>query len=192
MPSFKYYNFILFPMKINTQFLCRFSAIFIALFWQLNPAIGQSLSVLDTKNGFRDVRFETSISSEPGMKFSAVDKSLPNVKQYTRPADKLTLGQAELYDIIYSAYKGTFFRVRLEFDSSDAAKIFKALTEVYGEPTKSIPAPVGGNWSQYQWNGEKVTMIMNFTGLENWVTIVSNTLMDQIEKDRTKQISHDL
>ena len=179
-------------MKTATLFAGKIFAAVMALYLQLHPVIGQSLNVLDAKNGFRDVRFETSISSEPGMKFSEVDKALPNVRQYTRAADKLTLGHAELYEIIYSAYKGTVFRVRLEFENGEAAKIFKALTDVYGEPTKSVPAPVGGNWSQYQWTGEKVTMIMNYTGLENWVSIVSNSLMEQINKDKATQISHDL
>lgn len=179
-------------MKVYNLITGRYALLVLVVLLRLNPVIGQSLNNLDVKNGFRDISFETHISAEIGMRFSATDKTFPQIKQYTRPADKLTLGQAELYDIIYSAYKGKLFGVRLEFDNGEAAKIFKALTEIYGEPTKSIPAPSGGNWSEYQWKAQKVTMVMSYTGLDNWVSITSNSLTEQIEKDKTNRISQDL
>ena len=63
--------------------------------------------------GFRDIRWETEITSLSGMKYENTDPSYGGIRVYSRRSDKLIIGGASLQAINYGFWKGRLCSVRI-------------------------------------------------------------------------------
>lgn len=116
-------------------------------------AVAQTGSVarLDEQYGFRDLKFEQSIQSIPGMVLLEDDGDM---KFYSRKDDSLDYRGAKLQKIEYAFYKGQLANVTLTTaNEAEAAKLLKALEADYGAGRPSPRYP-----GKYYWFGEKVLM----------------------------------
>jgi hypothetical protein len=101
----------------------------------VGSAKAQSLAgrrAMDEKYGFRDVRFETDSTAIPGIKH-AFDAGVRRF--YTRPTDKLRIGDGELEALYYVFVSGKLSEVVLSMDgTTNANAVYGALKAEYGTP----------------------------------------------------------
>jgi hypothetical protein len=108
-----------------------------------------SLAYLDWHYGFRDLKFEQSISTCKGMQLIEDDGEM---KFYHRKSDRLELGGAKLKLIEYGFYKGKFATVVITAAGvPDATTMLKSLEMDFG-PAQKSPR----NSHKLYWFGKKV------------------------------------
>ncbi|WP_026463957.1 hypothetical protein [Adhaeribacter aquaticus] len=113
---------------------------------------GQSLRKLDQKFGFRDVTFETDLSSFKNLKL--VEELSESVKIYRRPDDKKVVGSANLSDIQYLFKDGKLSSVMLlSKGTRNNQNLLSYLRSMYGKGNR--PDPKKAN---YFWYGLKTTV----------------------------------
>ncbi len=121
-----------------------------------DPPRNPKLDLLDSRNGFRDVKLGSNISNYSDM-----------IKEpygtYRRANDNLQVSDYSAERIDYYCYKEIVYKIELEFQISyiDAGRmvieedeknnIFKSLVIQYGNPTDTIQSE-----GQIQWKGKKV------------------------------------
>ncbi len=108
-----------------------------------------SLAYLDARYGFRDLKFEQSITTCKDMALLEDDGDL---KFYTCKNDSLEQGGARLLRIEYGFYKGKLANVTITAsDDANAATLLKSWEADYGPGRKS---PRNNN--KLYWFGQKV------------------------------------
>lgn len=104
---------------------------------------------LDARYGFRNLNFEQSIDSCPGMKLVEEDG---DSKYYVRVDEDLRLGNAELKTITYGFYKGKLESVRVKVEGSlNSRALLQVLQEAYG-----VGEPSDEYKDKYFWFGKRV------------------------------------
>jgi len=97
---------------------------------------------------FRGMEFGAHIDSIDA-KFTMLESSEKDDKYYTREGDKLSIGDAELTNIMYGFYKDMFMSVIINAKGfSNHDKLTKALIAKFGSP--EIPNQY---IEEYEWNG---------------------------------------
>lgn len=153
-----------------------------------------SLSYLDSKNGFRDLKFGSPISSSNGFKLDGTTDALN--KSYTRTTDKLSIGNTPLEAITYTAYNGKLARVNLYSDPKFANEILLAFVALYGNPTKVVDLNTSTGSQHIEWNATKVkisALIIPYSTANNGafsITIFSKPIDQQIEASRNAKRAH--
>jgi hypothetical protein len=114
----------------------------------VEPSPG-SLSYLDFKNGFRDLKFGDPPTS--GMRL-AEEKGHTTV--YQRPGDDHHIGNANVHEILYVFYKGRLSHVLLKTKGfSDSRALLDVLRQAYGSghrPNRFL--------EEYYWFGSRVDL----------------------------------
>ena len=84
---------------------------------------------LDKKYGFRDLSFGRDVSTISGLipAMSSLEHTW-----FTRPTDKLQIGDAPLTSIRYRFYKNRFYTVEITAPYSSDSPLLKALQAAYG------------------------------------------------------------
>ncbi len=132
-------------------------------------ATAGSLKDLDKRAGFRDVSFEQSCNEIEGLKGNtgavkaavkagmgaeAATSVYKGMLQYTRAADVLEVGAAELLGIHYTCYMEQLMAVQVSaFGQRNSLPLRDALIEAYGDPTSGDEDT--GRWA---WEGKKVVL----------------------------------
>jgi len=117
----------------------------------------QSVKELDNKYGFRDLKFGTDTSAVEGL--VAVERRGDRVV-YTRPNDKLKVGESTINRITYTFDRGKLVSIQLTTNRTasqpnnmaNSRALRNALEEQYGEGER-----VGEQ--DRNWKGERVLMI---------------------------------
>ena len=136
-------------MRFTLAVLFSLLLVHVAIAEEANQPTPGSLAYLDSRYGFRDLKFEQSVESSKDMVLVEDDGDL---KFYTRKNDNLELGGAKLKLIEYGFYKGKFATVTITADGeADAAALLKSLETDYG-PARKSPR----NVTKYYWFGQKV------------------------------------
>lgn len=117
-----------------------FSILITSMFVLINSPqlFSQSIRQLDDQYGFRDVKFETPLSSFNGL--TEVRKDCYKLKN-----ENLKLGKYELNEVVYRFYKGLLSNIILKVDANNNIGIRLLLINAYG--TESV-----------SWTGKKVTL----------------------------------
>ena len=144
------------PMNSATRFMLLSLALFT---WvgaaDIAHAIskGKGLKALDAKYGFRDGSFGMLISSTNFQGAKLVEDG-GDTKFYSRPHDKMTIGGAELDQIVYGFYKGKLGYVHIETKGYlNSRALLEVLQKAYGPGYKS-----NRYIEKYHWFGKKVSM----------------------------------
>jgi hypothetical protein len=114
----------------------------------LAPASGPAVKK-PLPNGFHGLAWRSRVA--PGMKLKK-DVSTGDNAAYTRPNDSRKLHGASLESITYGYFKGELCSVTVQTDVGQAAKLLKALTAEWGEPTKAAA-------NVYVWKDESETLV---------------------------------
>jgi len=108
----------------------------------------QSVADLDTKYGFRDLKFETDTSAIDGL----VPGEATAVKLLaTRPDDSKKIGQATLNSITYGFYQGKLYEVTIVTKGlTNSHALREVLEGQYGEGALVSAAGQDRNWDGKQ------------------------------------------
>ena len=111
----------------------------------------QSAADLDTKYGFRDVKFETDTSAIEGL---VTGTATPLKLLASRPTDSRKIGQAAINAITYGFYQGKLYEVNIVAKGlTNAHALREALESQYGEGT--LVAAMG---QDRNWDGKQVRL----------------------------------
>ncbi len=123
--------------------MLKLSMILSFLFLAINANARGSLKDLDSKYGFRDLKFGMQVKDLPKVFLKISEDSGFSV--YTRPTDKMQVGRAKLTELKYMFFDGAFCAVGLKTASSeDTSNLFASIVETYG-PWKRIISYVNFN-----------------------------------------------
>lgn len=125
----------------------------------LNSFAQGSLIDLDTKNGFRNVKFGVLRSSLQDMVSTDADPNeKSDYKNYERRSDDKTLGDIPLDYISYKFYKNYLIQISLQ-SKGHFKELFETITQAYGEHSE-IKKNIYNNFEyiNYYWKGSNVTI----------------------------------
>jgi hypothetical protein len=106
-----------------------------------------SVYYLDSKNGFRDLKFGSTPTKD--MELARVDG---DERIYQRPKDSLEIGDGKCKQILYVFYKNRLHTVQIVTGGRNNSRAVRdALYAAYGKPT--LPSEYGG---RDRWIGGKV------------------------------------
>lgn len=140
------------------------------------PTSAGSLADLDSKYGFRDIKFGSHIDSLSGFTLEEVsgDKSF-----YIRKSDSLKIGPAPLKFIGYTFYKGRFLSVMFESKGlENSSRLFEVLSLAYGEPRQPNEFI-----KEYFWLGKRVSGFYEYSDIHEKGTVFFSSRDIQSEMD---------
>ena len=156
-------------------------ALLLALLLAPLLCFAQSTKELDTKNGFRDLKFGSPIEQLQG---ATLLKEKGQQKTYSRSTDALKVGEAVLSGIYYTYYKGRLLSVRLVCPDADNGRtMMDAFVMQYGPGHQS-----NKYIEDYGWSGQIVTMvyIQNVAG-RSILEMESKSIADELLADHFKE-----
>jgi hypothetical protein len=136
-------------------------------------------------DGFRGIKWGTTLSSLSGMQYLRTDPSFGGIKIYLRKGDELTIGGANLKRIEYDFWKDKFYGVIVRTEDQENFDALKAAVfEKFGEGSQSNEF-----LEDYAWSGGQTRMNLNYNKIsKKGILFVGSTeIQKQIEaKDKQK------
>jgi len=141
-------------------------------------------------DGFRDIKWGTEISALKDMEKVEADKSAnTDLVWYTRKGDLLTIGKAEVRNIFYSFWMGTFEGVWIGFEGDENFETLKQeLFDRFGKVLESeelmrkMDAEAGREPSTikhaeefYAWWGKNMEMTLSYSKVRHQGTLAINS-----------------
>ncbi|UOQ78543.1 hypothetical protein MUN84_08325 [Hymenobacter sp. 5516J-16] len=153
------------------------------------PTLAQgSIAKLDEKNGFKDAKLESNVSSFGHLVDEYCGSSEAGVKCYTRTTDVLKVGTASLDKIQYTFYKDALAVITVTVKGRENIISFsETLYAAYGTGKR----PYEGV-NEAEWNGERVKMSAEVKKEEGskepvlTLTIVSKPQIARSKMDRVE------
>ena len=136
-----------------------------------------SLTYLDYKNGFRDLKF-----GEPPTANMVLKEDGGDSKYYARPGDDLLIGGTHMDQLIYGFYKNRMQAIRMKTkEISNSRALLEVLRQAYG--SASQPNQFMQN---YQWDGSKVIVTYDESPITRDATVwfFSEPLIAEQEADQ--------
>jgi len=148
-------------------------------------------------DGFRDIKWGTEISALKDMEKVEPDRSShPDLVWYTRKGDLLAIGRAELRNIFYSFWMGTFEGVWIGFEGDENfERLKKELFERFGKVLESEelmrkmdgeagrePSTIKQTEEFYAWWGKNMEMTLSYSKGRHQGTLSINS--KQIGEER--------
>jgi hypothetical protein len=132
-----------------------------------------SLSYLDFKNGFRDLKF-----GDPYPQDMRLIEESGETKYYTRASDDLTIGRSLVRRIVYGFYKGRFYAVLIDTEGyTNSRALLEVLREAYGPGTRP-----NRFMDTYYWNGARVLLSYDEKPLSHEATVIYTSVPLSDEK----------
>ncbi|WP_243372757.1 hypothetical protein [Geotalea sp. SG265] len=136
--------------------------------------------------GFRDITWGTPVSQVEGLKFSADGtaalrelykrtrkQAAAQVSVYSRPGDRLKIGEGTLTRIYYYFYDDLFYGATAYFTGRDNyEKLLSACYKKFGEPTLTEADRV-------EWQGKSTSIVLSQKGV---FSMDSEKIKDQMEE----------
>jgi hypothetical protein len=140
-------------------------------------------------DGFRGMKWGTNIKdlNDPNM---VLVEDANEYKGYRRLNDKLSIGSANLKEIIYTFYKDRFYGVKIEAEDNDNFRLLKeAVFAYYGEGKPRAKPPNSWLWTPNQRNSRNVTMFFSYDEdkrITKWAMSYI-PILKEIQEDRTRK-----
>jgi len=128
-------------------------------------------------DGFRGLKWGDPVGEE--MEYR---DDLGGSKNYTRPEDKMSIGSAEFFMIIYEFYESRFFKVGLYFDGEDNYDLLEIICkERYGREQLDL------GFYKLNWVGEKslITLCYNTVNEIGFLLVYSRLIL--LEKSEAEK-----
>ena len=138
-----------------------------------------SLAVLDNEYGLDGLHFGDGLATLTGAKLVAERGVCEKV--YTRPADKLELQGVKLSGIEYSLQNGRLTVISLLAAADACPKLYRALTQKYGEDTSKQAAEVASQpfWTA-TWEAQRVRLdLVGPTGCTATITAPEEAILEE-------------
>ena len=121
---------------------------FIASVIMIITSIG-TIQAADLKDGFMGTRWKTELSASPD--FVKIDEQ-DQISNYIRPSVVHTVGDIEIYPVIYSAFANEFFAVYFQYDILIFSRLRNYFNQKYGSSittTKMNPRRTIHTWNHH-------------------------------------------
>ncbi|GAB2954557.1 hypothetical protein GCM10027048_20010 [Hymenobacter coalescens] len=139
------------------------------------------LTKLDTKYGFRDLKFGTTVASVKGL---ALLESKGGMRVYTRVTDSKKVGNFQVSRILYYFYRGQLSSIRLDTKGYlNSRGVLAAFQGLYG------PGEQDNEYiEEYSWVGDRVVMNYEENSVSNNATIYlfSRSMLERQRVDEEK------
>lgn len=149
-----------------------------------------SPAYLDARNGFRDAKFGSPLSSFKGMMLKEQGSGM---KYYVRNGDDLTIGKGKLSVLSYGFYKNQLsIIIMVMAGGQNSRAILSVFQEAYGSGFKSNQF-----LEDYYWPGKKVTALYSERlATKDATMVISDTALENQwqaeEKGKTKKAASGL
>ncbi|UPL48520.1 hypothetical protein [Hymenobacter sublimis] len=148
-----------------------------------------SITKLDEKNGFKDAKLESDVSSFSHLIDEDCGSSEAGVKCYTRTTDVLKVGTASLDKIQYTFYKNALAVIIVTVKGRENIISFsETLQAAYGAGKR----PYEGV-NEVEWNGERVKMsgeVKKEEGSKELVLTLTIISKPQIARSKTDRVEN--
>jgi hypothetical protein len=145
------------------------------------PSEAGTITDLDAKYGFRDLKFDSDFDSNGGfLKIGEIGDG--GLIAYSRPLDSLRIGEADLSGITYSFYRNKFHSVHLNVvDEGEFNRLAEVLLKAYGRP-QSFTEGV----DTYLWQGALTSIFLDWDfARDSGVAVIGSTILkDRVASDK--------
>jgi len=146
-------------------------------------------SFQNSPDGFRGIKWGDPPSTLGN--YESLSGNDEYMKIYTRPDDKMRLGEVRLYNIYYIFYLDRFMGIHITTVSEYFSELKDILITQFGEPKQKNP-----NIEEYTWVDSKAVMVLEkeiFSKFCNFriTSCVEMDLMEKDKKERSKNASQD-
>ena len=145
-------------------------------------SFGQLSKELDKRNGFKDLKLLTDVTTYTGLEYWKDDKSKADHAFYKAKKGSYELiGDVEIYKITVYTYKNKIFRI--EVITPNDEKLYRSLEKAYGKINSSIAA------SYSFWDGENLRLNYETIGSKKIrLTYLSKQIKQIIARDKKKAV----
>jgi hypothetical protein len=145
-------------------------------------SFSQFSAELDKRNGFKDIKILTDVTSYPGLEYWKNDKSKEDHALYrAKNGSYEKIGNVEIYKITIYTYRSLIFKI--EVITANNEKLFRSLEKAYGKLHSSLAA------SYSYWDGEKVRLNYETLGSKKIkLTYLSKQIKQMIALDKKKAV----
>ncbi len=168
----------------------RFIITILVFGFTLQSGIGQELTELDKKNGFKDIYLAYPVDSIKGTKLKKEFKEKHNVMAKLYEVDNpdyASVGSVAVKKIELKAYEGLIYEIRVVTDKDP--KLMKGLEQIYG------PAFYNVRSATYTWSGVNVglTFIANSKKTLELVyySSIVDKMMREVKNEKIKEVADD-
>ena len=137
---------------------------------------------LDKRNGFKDIKILTDVTSYPGLEYWKEDKSQIDHAIYRATNGNYEkIGEVDIYKITVYTYRKLIFKI--EVTTANNEKLYRSFEKAYGKLNSSLAA------SYSYWDGEKVRLNYETLGSKKIkLTYLSKQIKQMIALDKKKAI----
>ncbi len=122
-----------------------------------NTGYGQTGNALDERNGFKDIKLLSDVTSYPGLAFYKEIKGEANQALYRATKGSYThIGDVEIYKLIAYTYRQQIYQIEVTTEKSE--KLFRSLEKAFGKINSSLASQTS------YWDGEKVRLTYKVEG----------------------------
>lgn len=139
---------------------------------------------LDKRNGFKDIKILTDVTSYPGLKYWKEDKSQADHAIYRATNGNYEkIGDVEIYKITVYTYRKLIFKI--EVTTANNETLFRSLEKAFGNINSSLAA------SYSYWDGENLRLKYETLGSKKIkLTYLSKRIKQMIALDKKKAIDN--
>lgn len=143
---------------------------------------GQSGKELDKRNGFKDIKLLSEISSYSSLEFSKNVKDQPKHAIYKPTNGQYkSIGEVAISKLIVYTYSGLIYKIEVVVDKDE--KLFRSLEKAFGKINSSIAS------KNSFWQGSKVKLTYSVEGSKKVKLTYSSKEINQIiAQDKKKDI----
>lgn len=156
----------------------------------LQPILGQELTELDKKNGFKDIYLAHPVDSIKGIKLKKDFKEKYDVMAQLYEVDNpdyATVGSVEVKKIELKVYEGLIYEIRVITEKNP--NLLKGLEQNYGAAFYNVRS------ATYTWTGVNVglTFIANSKKTLELVytSSIVNKMMREVKNEKIKEVADD-
>lgn len=181
----------------------KIKALFIFTFLISNCIISQNLSMLDKKNGFRNIKLNSNIKNmsdfqkmDEELDFEGIWYGLSQIKYVlkNRYENKMTINESKIRNIELSTIDSKIFKIHILVEFNESLPDY--MTLVYGKPTNSYKKSESNSSYDYsyiyEWETEKIKCTIKNSYLKNnsnsQISYLQKSLWNQyLEKAKQKE-----
>lgn len=143
---------------------------------------GQFSEELDKRNGFKDIKLLSDVTTYPGLEYWKDDKSKADHAIYrSKKGSYEKIGDVEVYKITVYSYRDLVYEI--EVVASKNEKLFRSFEKAYGKINSSLAA------SYSYWDGKKVRLNYETVGSKKIkLTYRSKQIKQMIALDKKKAV----
>ena len=145
-------------------------------------SFGQFSEELDKRNGFKDLKILTDVSSYQGLEYWKDEKGKPDHAIYrARKGNYENIGEVEIYKIVVYTYRNLIYKI--EVITVNNEKLYRSLDKAYGKINSSLAA------SYSFWDGKNLRLKYETIGTKKIkLTYLSKQIKQMISLDKKSAI----